>query len=75
MPVQVYPMFETRDPRRARARRPTSTSQRISELWSRFSDVAAGNPNAWIRDAKTAEEIRTPSPSNRMIGLPVHAST
>ena len=49
------------DPGRGRARRPTSTSSRVSELWSRFSDVAAANPTAWIRDAKTAEEIRTTS--------------
>ena len=37
----------------------TSTSCTISELWARFSAVAAGNPNAWIREQKSAEEIRT----------------
>ena len=42
----------------------------MSELWARFSEVAAGNPNAWIQRAYTAEEIRTPSPDNRMIGFP-----
>jgi acetyl-CoA C-acetyltransferase len=41
-----------------------------SELWSRFSYVAAANPNAWIRTAMSAEEIRTPGPNNRMIGFP-----
>ena len=63
------------DPRRRRARRPTSTSCAISELWSRFSEVAADNPNAWIRDAKTAEEIRTPSaeqPDGRAARTEVH---
>jgi acetyl-CoA C-acetyltransferase len=69
MPVQVYPMFETAI--RARAgRSPYEHLDRISELWSRFSQVAADNPYAWIRDAKTPEEIRTPGPDNRMVGLP-----
>ena len=32
--------------------------------------MAAANPYAWLREAKTAEEIRTPTASNRMIGYP-----
>ena len=69
MPVQVYPMFETAI--RAAAGEDVETHQvKISELWSRFSEVAADNPNAWIRDAKSAEEIRTVGPQNRMIGFP-----
>ena len=69
MPVQVYPMFETA----LRAHRGESVADhqvRTSELWARFSDVASTNPYAWVREPKSAEEIRTPSPSNRMIGLP-----
>ncbi len=69
MPVQVYPMFETAI-RAAAGRSPEDHLVRISELWAGFSEVAAGNPNAWIRDAKTAEEIRTVTPDNRMIGSP-----
>jgi len=69
MPVQIYPMFETAV--RAKAgRTPEAHLELISELWSRFSEVAAGNPYAWTQQAKSAEEIRTPGPSNRMIGLP-----
>src|SRR3954449_6586193 len=69
MPVQVYPMFETAV--RAAAGETVDEHQvKISELWARFSAVAADNPNAWLRDAKSAEEIRTPGPKNRMIGLP-----
>jgi acetyl-CoA C-acetyltransferase len=69
MPVQIYPIFESA----IRARSgltPEQHLQRISELWSRFSDVAAGNPSAWSRQAMTADEIRTPSSTNRMVGLP-----
>jgi acetyl-CoA C-acetyltransferase len=69
MPVQVYPMFETAI-RAAAGRGVDEHLVRISELWARFSDVAATNPHAWIREAKTAAEIRTPGPANRMVGFP-----
>ncbi len=69
MPVQVYPMFETAI-RAAAGRSPEDHLVRISELWSRFSQVAAANPKAWIREPKTAEEIRTVNADNRMVGLP-----
>ena len=69
MPVQVYPMFETAI-RAAAGRSPEEHLDRISELWARFSAVAAGNPNAWIREAFSAETIRTAGPTNRMVGLP-----
>ena len=68
-PVQVYPMFETAI--RARAGHGVEEHQvAISELWAGFSEVAAQNPNAWIREQKSAEQIRTVSPDNRMIGYP-----
>ena len=69
MPVQVYPMFETA--LRAAAGESVDEHQvQVSELWARFSAVAAKNPYAWVQRELTAEEIRTPGPSNRMIGLP-----
>ena len=69
LPVQIYPMFETAI-RAAAGRDPEEHLVRVSELWSRFSAVAAANPAAWIRDAKSPEEIRTTSSSNRLVGLP-----
>ncbi|MEQ1872871.1 MAG: acetyl-CoA acetyltransferase [Ilumatobacteraceae bacterium] len=69
MPVQIYPMFETAI--RAAAGRTVEHQLLVaSELWARFSEVAAQNPAAWSRTARTAEEIRTPTASNRMIGFP-----
>ena len=69
LPVQIYPMFETAI-RAAAGRDPEEHLVKVSELWARFSAVAADNPAAWIRDAKTPEEIRTTSAQNRLIGLP-----
>jgi acetyl-CoA C-acetyltransferase len=68
-PVQVYPMFETAI-RAASGATPEAHLERVSELWARFSAVAAENPHAWLREARTAAELRTPGPDNRMIGLP-----
>lgn len=69
MPVQVYPMFETAI--RAAAGRSVEDHQRlVAELWSRFSEVAAHNPYAWLQEAKTPEELLTTGPRNRMIGFP-----
>ncbi|MEI6630622.1 MAG: hypothetical protein WCO15_08030, partial [Actinomycetota bacterium] len=68
-PIQLYPMFETAV--RAHAGRSVQDHQiHISELWSRFSAVAATNPNAWSQRFYTPEEIRSVSPTNRMIGMP-----
>lgn len=69
LPVQMYPMFESAL-RAAAGRDPDEHVKRVSELWARFSAVAATNPYAWIQEAKSAEEIRTVTPQNRMIGLP-----
>jgi acetyl-CoA C-acetyltransferase len=69
MPVQVYPLFE--QAHRLRQGR-TVDDQLIvaSEIWSRFSEVAAANPHAWIQRASSPEEVRTPSEDNRWIGFP-----
>jgi len=69
LPVQVYPMFETAV-RAAAGRDPEEHLALVSELWSRFSAVAAENPYAWSREALTPEHIRTVSPENRLIGAP-----
>jgi acetyl-CoA C-acetyltransferase len=69
MPIQIYPLFETA--LRAQAGRSVADHQiHISELYARFSAVAATNPNAWSKKQYTAEEIRTVSDTNRMIGFP-----
>jgi len=68
-PIQFYPIFENAI-RNARQESIEDHLVRISELWSRFNDVAVANPHAWIRKPVTPEEIRTPSRSNRMVSFP-----
>ena len=69
MPVQVYPLFEQAH-RIVLGRSLDEHILAMSELWAGFSEVAASNPHAWIQQAYSAEEIRTPTPENRMIGFP-----
>lgn len=69
MPVQVYPLFEQAH-RLALGRSIDEHLVAMSELWARFSEVAARNPHAWIQTAMSAEQIRTPSSDNRWVGFP-----
>lgn len=69
MPIQIYPMFETAI-RAADGRSVADHQRRIGELWSRFSKVAATNPNAWIQREYSASDITTPNQDNRMVGFP-----
>ena len=68
-PIQVYPMFETAL-RHARGEDLQAHMRRVSELWAGFSRVASTNPNAWLREAVSAEDIRTVSATNRPVSYP-----
>jgi acetyl-CoA C-acetyltransferase len=68
-PVTVYPFYEAassahwgQTPREAMAESGT--------LWSRYSEAAAQNPNAWLKRRFTPEEITTPTADNRPIAWP-----
>lgn len=69
LPVQVYPMFENAL-RAADGLTLEEQRDRTAQLWARFSEVAATNPNAWIQRSYSADEIATVTPDNRMIGFP-----
>ena len=68
-PACVYPLFE-QALRIANGEPIEAHLRRVGELWARFSAVAVDNPNAWIRDPVTAEQICQPGPRNRMISWP-----
>lgn len=67
--IQVYPMYENAI-RFHRGEGIDEHMERVSSLWARFSKVAQQNPNAWLRDEITAEQIRTVSPANRAVSFP-----
>ena len=68
-PIHTYPMMENAL-RHAHRESIDAHLERISGLWSRFAKVAATNPNAWIREAPSAEQIRTLSEENRPVSFP-----
>jgi acetyl-CoA C-acetyltransferase len=68
-PAFVYPMFE-QALRSAAGESSDDHRRRIGELWSQFSAVAEANPYAWSQKRFTPEDIREPSPENRMISWP-----
>lgn len=68
-PVTVYPFYEAassahwgQTPREAMAESGT--------LWSRYSEAAAQNPNAWLKRRYAPEEVTTPTADNRLIAWP-----
>jgi acetyl-CoA C-acetyltransferase len=68
-PASIYPIFENA----LRARRGLDLEthrERLGGMMSRFTEVAARNPYAWFPTVRSAEEIATPSPRNRMIAFP-----
>ncbi|MDP9238353.1 MAG: acetyl-CoA acetyltransferase [Chloroflexota bacterium] len=69
LPTSVYPLFENAL-RAHYGRSIPEHQQALGELSASFSAVAAKNPHAWFREARTAHEIATPGPDNRYIGFP-----
>jgi acetyl-CoA C-acetyltransferase len=68
-PTTVYAMFETALRGKA-GRTPAEHTDHIAGIWSRFSEVAATNDYAWLPKPRTAREIATPTPQNRLASTP-----
>lgn len=68
-PAEVYPLYEHAT-RAAWGQTLAQAQAESGEIWARMSEVAAANPAAWLQTEVTAEEIVTPSPTNRMVGFP-----
>lgn len=68
-PIFTYALLESALRGRAGAAVPEHR-ERLGRLWSRLSEVAAGNPYAWDPTARTPEEIREPAPDNRWVSDP-----
>jgi acetyl-CoA C-acetyltransferase len=68
-PITVYPLYEA-----ATAAHwgltPREALQESGDLWSKYSKVAATNPNAWLKREFAPDDITTPTPDNRLIAWP-----
>jgi acetyl-CoA C-acetyltransferase len=69
IPTQLYPIFENAI-RHVNGRSVGEHMGVMGTLWSRLSKVAADNPYAWQREAKSVAEIVVPSEDNRMVAFP-----
>lgn len=68
-PTEVYPFYENAT-LAAWGQTPAQALQETGEIWSRFSQVASGNPAAWSRKTLLPEDIITTSDNNRLIAWP-----
>lgn len=68
-PAQVYPFYEMAA-QHAWGQTPAEAQTESATLWARYAEVAATNPNAWIKTAPDAEAIGAVSADNRMINWP-----
>jgi acetyl-CoA C-acetyltransferase len=68
-PTDIYPLYENAA-RAAWGQSLAEAQAESAEIWANMSRVAAGNPNAWLRDPVDAETIATPSAQNRPIAFP-----
>lgn len=69
LPANTYPLFENA----LRARRGLSIRDHnlaIGAMFSRFTETASPNPYAWFPVRRSAEELVTPSESNRIVAFP-----
>jgi len=68
-PVTVYPFYEAASSAHW-GQTPREAMAESGALWSRYSEAAAKNPNAWLKRRYAPEEITTPSADNRLIAWP-----
>jgi len=69
VPVDVYPLYENAG-RAAYGQTLAEAQGESAAIWARFSEVAAANPSAWLRERRSAEEIATRTADNRPIAHP-----
>jgi acetyl-CoA C-acetyltransferase len=68
-PTDIYPLYENAT-RAAWGMNLAESQQESAEIWSRFAEIAAENPHAWLRTHHTPRQILQPGPDNRLIAHP-----
>ncbi|WP_026454276.1 hypothetical protein [Saccharomonospora iraqiensis] len=69
MPTRVYPLFENRLRYRT-GQSPAANTAASARMYAAFTEVAARNPAAWNPTVRSAEDIATVGPANRMVCEP-----
>lgn len=68
-PTDVYPLYENAC-RASWGQSLAEAQTESAEIWAGFSRVAAGNPDAWLRNEVTAAQVLEVSSNNRPIAFP-----
>ncbi len=68
-PVTVYPFYENAC-QATWGQTPEEGREESAALWAAMSEVAAGNPSAWLRRPHAAADIALASPANRPVAWP-----
>src|SRR4030081_1069830 len=64
-PITAYPFYEAATSAHW-GQTPREAMAESGQLWSTYSSVASQNPNAWLKQRFTSEEITTPTPDNQL---------
>src|SRR5436190_7014321 len=64
-PVTVYPFYESASSAHW-GQPPRDAMAESGTLWSRYSEAAAQNPNAWLKRRYAPDEITIPTADNRL---------
>jgi acetyl-CoA C-acetyltransferase len=68
-PIAVHPLYENAT-QAAWGQTPSQAQSESAALWASLSEVAAGNPTAWLRTPCTAASIAAIGPANRPVAWP-----
>ncbi len=68
-PITVYPLYESATSAHW-GQTPREALAESGALWSTYANVAADNPNSWLKKRFSSDDITTPSPENRLIAWP-----
>ena len=69
MPVGFYAIMDSAL-RAQQGLDPEQHRDQMAQMYARYSEIAAGNADAWADQTVTAEHIREHSPGNRMLAFP-----
>src|ERR1700759_4035342 len=68
-PITVYPLYESATSAHW-GQTPREALAESGALWSTYADVAADNPNSWLKKRFAPGDITTPTHENRLISWP-----